>query len=168
MAILYNFGRYDNSKDLVDTIIAYEKLYLIKNNKSNPIKFGKKINFSDIQSLPLALPSHPHTLNTVLSEMSLKQGVKINIAAEVNSFTGMIELSKAGYYTLSPMVSIKDEIKRGELIAIGIVNPELYWTVHLVARKEGSLSQPISAIHNLIIEIINSLIESGEWEADMV
>lgn len=168
MAILYNFGRYERSADLIDTPIAHENLYLVKSSRSTPEIKGNSIGFSKIQDLPLALPSHPHTLNSLLREISIKRGITINMAAEVNSFTGMVELTKAGYYTVSPLVSIRKEIERGELFAIPIVDPEIYWTIHLVARREGYISHPISAVHKLIVSIISELIENKEWEAEMV
>lgn len=168
MAILYNFDRYDRVKNLYDTPIALEKLHLIGKDINSFNGFAGGIDFKNIKDFPLAIPSHPHTLNILLSEMSLRQGVEINMAAEINSFTGMIELSKAGYYTVSPMVSIKEEIKRGELYAVPIINPELQWSIHLVAKEEVPKSQAANAIHSLITETIISLIKEGKWQAEMV
>lgn len=164
IAILYNFDSYETDHNLIDNAVAYEKLFLLTNKRDDYNRLGT-IKFSKIKDFPLALPSHPHTLNVLLSEMSLRQGVKLNMAAEVNSFTGMVELAKAGFYTIAPIVSVKPEIERGELFAIPISQPALQWTVHIVAGREGVSSRAVRAVHKLITEVVKGLIESGEWEA---
>ena len=120
--------------------------------------------FSDLESLPMFLPSRPNFVRVLLDDIMLDQDVRLNVVREVDS----VEISKAlvkarlGYGILS-YGSVFDDVARGELTATP-VEPHVLTRLLVIATPSTQRpSLALTAVSDLIRRLVRELVQRGRW-----
>jgi LysR family transcriptional regulator, nitrogen assimilation regulatory protein len=124
----------------------------------------QEILFSDLDGLPLLLPSEPSFARHALSTLAETRGITLNIAAEVNSMASMEALfySDAGYVIAAvgcgPAAEtghIGRDIRQGRLKAARIRDPDVKRT--LVVGTAPSVSARVEVVRKAAVRILREM-----------
>jgi DNA-binding transcriptional LysR family regulator len=161
IALLYDHKAFANI-DLME--VGDEDLMLMAGHGS-PILRRAEVAFSELQSLPIVLPSKQHVLRNVIERIAARENIVPNVTVDCDSLTGIIQLVRAGYMTVLPHFALRDEINRGEVGAIPVINPTPSWRMSLVVSQRTINARSSQVVSKTLIEIIQSLIADGTWRA---
>jgi LysR family nitrogen assimilation transcriptional regulator len=124
----------------------------------------QEILFSDLEGLPLLLPSEPSFARHALNSLAESRGISLSIAAEVNSMTSMEALfySDAGYLIAAvgcgPAAEtghIGRNIRQGRLKAARIRDPDVKRT--LVVGTASSVTSRVEVVRKAAVRILKEL-----------
>jgi DNA-binding transcriptional LysR family regulator len=166
MAILYDATALESSEFVISPIMT-EELYLVGSAETTLARHAS-VPFVDLSSFPLAIPSRYHTLATRLHATARTLEITLNVAFEVDSLTGMLELVRAGFYTIVSYGSVAKYVHDGEMVARPITAPPMQWTVYIVTAKKGVRSRSIRTVHGVVSSTMESMVESGMWRARLL
>ena len=161
VALLYDHKAFEN---VAWTEMMVEDLMLIV-APGNPILNRSAISFEEISSLPLVLPGKTHVLRYVIERISARLGIELNVAIESDSLTAITKLVALGYTTIMPHFAMVDEIVRGEMGAVSIVDPTPSWRMSVVVSKRTINERSSKAVATTLAEEIRTMVESGVWKA---
>jgi DNA-binding transcriptional LysR family regulator len=124
----------------------------------------QEILFSDLDGLPLLLPSEPSFARHALSTLAESRGMTLSIAAEVNSMASMEALfySDAGYVIAAvgcgPAAEtghIGRDIRQGRLKAARIRDPDVKRT--LVVGTAASVTSRVDVVRKAAVRILREM-----------
>ncbi|BDA84886.1 LysR family transcriptional regulator [Aureimonas sp. SA4125] len=163
VALLYDRKAFEN---IVANDVMVEELKLIL--PAGHARAGlRAISFNEATALPLVLPARPHVLREVVETFAARAGTEPHIAMNCDSLQGIIALVGDGYASVYPSFALRDEIRRGELVAIPIVDPTPKWRVSIVLARRNANSRAAEAIAGLVDEVARSLVVDGSWDAQL-
>jgi DNA-binding transcriptional LysR family regulator len=123
---------------------------------------GGPLPFSKVAGLPLVMATAPNGGRLLMEEEARRQGLQLNIAAEVNSGHLTKRLVENGpLYTVSNGPSIDDEVRAGRLRAVPICQPELRQTFHLALGGRRQPSAAVRCIADLVRSLVGVVAERG-------
>ena len=131
----------------------------------------QEILFSDLEGLPLLLPSEPSFVRHALSTLAESRGISLSIAAEVNSLAGMQALfdSDAGYLIAAvgcgPAAEsgqIGRDIRQGRLKAARIRDPDVKRT--LVVGTAASITSRVDVVRKAAVRILREVTQGRDHE----
>jgi DNA-binding transcriptional LysR family regulator len=73
----------------------------------------------------------------------------------------------AGYFAIMPHFAFLDEIARGEMVAVPIVNPTPSWTLSVVVSQRTVNMRGSEAVARLMADLIADMVEQGTWRAKL-
>lgn len=133
----------------------------------SPATSSESIDFSDIEKLPLILPSAPNAWRRAIDQFAAKVNVRLNVAAEANASSPTAALVHAGVgYLIAPMMLgaaaekmgwVGADVQAGRLRSTRIIAPGL--TSKLVVSRGVSRSRCVDAVTRLIVTILHELME---------
>jgi LysR family transcriptional regulator, nitrogen assimilation regulatory protein len=124
----------------------------------------QEILFSDLEGLPLLLPSDPSFARRALSTLAESRGISLSIAAEVNSMASMEALfyADAGYIIAAvgcgPAADtghIGRNIRQGRLKAARIRDPDVKRT--LVVGTASSVTSRVEVVRKAAVRILREM-----------
>lgn len=136
-----------------------------------PASERQEILFSELESLPLLLPSEPSLARNAISDQASRRGISLSIAAEVNSPATMQALFDAGVGYLIAAVGcgpaaetshIGRQIKQGRLQAARIIDPDLKRT--LAVGSPASITKRAEVVRKAAITILREAAQPVEGE----
>jgi LysR family nitrogen assimilation transcriptional regulator len=159
MAVLYNVENHDGM--LCESLLR-EPLYLIAPPGSNFAR--ESISFSSLSDIPLILPSRLHDLRLVVENQAKKEGFNLDIVFEIDAAPQILKLveRRMGHSVLSRMM-VQDQLSRGQLLAIPIVNPSISRSVVLV--RSAHWTRAAGVVHGEITALVADLVKAGRWES---
>jgi LysR family nitrogen assimilation transcriptional regulator len=120
-----------------------------------------QIGFADALGYPLILPCERDLVRKLIDNACARQGVKLNLAFEVNSPAGIKTMVlREGASTIVPFGAVADEIKDGRLQARRIARPEVVRTLSLVRPAGGRVFQHEAAIEAFMQRMTAKLAEA--------
>ena len=159
VALLYDHKAFAN---IDPTEIMLEDLMLIA-GKGNPILRRAEIQFSELQALPIVLPSNQHVLRNLIERLAARENIVPNVVIDCDSLTGIIQLVRNGYMTVMPHFAMLEEIDRGEVDAIAIKNPTPFWRLSTIVSQRTINSRSAQVVAKTLVETIRSMVEDGIW-----
>jgi DNA-binding transcriptional LysR family regulator len=161
VALLYNHRPYEN---IAWTETVVEDLLAICPPGSD-IAGQKAVGFGGLARLPMTLPGRPNELRNVIEQVSAKAGIEANVAIDCDSLPGIVQLVRQGYVSILPEFAVQDEIARGEVVAVPIIEPTPSWRLSVVRSKATYNSHSSHAVAQLMAETIRAMVKSGLWRA---
>lgn len=122
----------------------------------------KSVRLSEITQ-PLVLPSSKHSIRRFLEHSFQAEGLTANVAADIDSLPGLINMVAAGYLTILPTFRCMSDIRQGRIKNIEIIRPHLEWTVHLASRYDSNRPRASLAVGQLLTETCHRLVKEGRW-----
>ncbi len=167
LSILYEPKLLELDEDFDLMPMLTEDLFLISRNQGI-VKNKKTIPFSMLEELQLVLPCYPNVLTKLLYDLAAKRDVKLNVKFEIDSLSSIIELVNADFCTVLPLICLGREIEEGRVTATPITDPRVSWSVHVAAARKGVRLRAVRAVHKLLIEMVNEMVEEGAWPARLI
>jgi DNA-binding transcriptional LysR family regulator len=126
------------------------------------------VTFEELAQFPLILPSQPDGLPIQLEKLAARVDAKIAAVSEVDSIGLAKDVVRAGagYTILSPL-AFRDEVARGELIAVRITEPDLDRSVLYAVQPLWRVPRSTyNEVERVIFEEWSAVVTSGEWPAE--
>lgn len=129
---------------------------------NHPLASRRTVRLSEITH-PLVLPSVKHSIRRFIEHSFQTEGLTPNVAADVDSLPGLINMVAAGFPTILPTFRCTTDLQQGRMKNVEIIRPHLEWTVHLAFRYDSSRPRANLAIEQLISETCDRLVNEGRW-----
>ena len=154
-------NRYGPSPERGEDVLGYVHTYLI-GTSANTFADGKTIAFKQLAHLPLVLPGAPNGLRSILDQYSRQQGIRLNVALEVDTLSAMKDVALSGAaFTILPLLAVSQEVAEGRLTALKIASPAIRRTIALSITKQRPLSRAarltVTRIRTLATELLHSV-----------
>ena len=161
VALLYDHKAFAN---IDPTEIMLEDLMLMA-GKGNPILQRAQISFSELQTLPIVLPSNQHVIRNLLERLAARENILPNVVIDCDSLPGIIDLVRNGYMTVMPHFAMLEEINRNEVGAVAITNPTPFWRLSTIVSQRTINSRSAQVVAKTLVETIQSMVADGTWQA---
>ncbi len=144
-----------------EPILTEELRFLVR--RGDPLANRRAVLLEEIASHGIVLPSPAHSIRQFVDRAANAEGVRLKVAADVDSFSGLVGLVHAGQATILPPFLLMDEIRAGSVKAIRIERPFMQWTLHLATRLDSVRPRAAMVVGRLLIEKCVSLVNTGVW-----
>ena len=161
VALLYDHKAFAN---IDPTEIMLEDLMLMA-GKGNPILQRAQISFSELQTLPIVLPSNQHVIRNLIEQLAARENIVLNVVIDCDSLPGIIDLVRNGYMTVMPHFAMLEEINRNEVGAVAITNPTPFWRLSTIVSQRTINSRSAQVVAKTLVETIQSMVADGTWQA---
>jgi LysR family transcriptional regulator, nitrogen assimilation regulatory protein len=163
VALLYDHKAFEH---VAWTEMITEDLMLFVPAKS-PVARRRSVSFRKIFDAPVVLPGRPNVLRTVIEQLAVRHEVEMNVR-DCDSLPAIAKLICDGQFVaVMPHFAFIDEIERGELAAIPIVDPTPSWTLSVVVSQRTMHPRASEAAARVMAELIGDMVEQGTWRAKL-
>lgn len=163
VALLYDRRAFE---DILANDVMVEELRLIV-APGHVAASQRAVVFRDAAALPLVLPARPHVIREVVETFAARAEASLSIANNCDSLQAIIALVADGRATFYPSFALKEEIARGELVAIPIIDPTPKWRLSIVLSRKAANARAVTAVANLMGAVARSLVSDGMWDAQL-
>ena len=169
LAVLYN---PEPSADLQISPFLREPLYLVAPSAGAPLpgevlKNGQ-IRLKQLGTLPLIVPSHSHSLRTLLERLAAEHRFTLRVVNDVDGMRATKGMVEAGLgYTVFSYAGVYEEVNAGTL-TITPFAPRLDWELTLVERKTVAASRALFEVKRSTAQQVHVLLERGLWQGRLV
>ncbi|WP_108660133.1 LysR family transcriptional regulator [Acuticoccus kandeliae] len=120
--------------------------------------------FSRLADCELILPSPRHGLRRLMDACATRAGIRLNTRVEVESFSGMIDLVRAGLgMTVLPLAPIHGLIESGAIRAAQLVDPTPERRLVLAYRSDAPVDPAARFVGEEFRRIARELAAQGSW-----
>lgn len=162
VALLYNHRAF---KDVAWTEMMTEELMLIVSARSE-LANAASVSFRDLTGLPLAMPGKPNVARTLINSLAGRSDVPLEIT-DCDSLTAIRQLVRTGYMTVMPHFGFDEEIERGEVVAVPILDPTPTWRLSVVVSERTVNRRASQAVAEVLADVIATLVSTGVWRAEL-
>jgi LysR family nitrogen assimilation transcriptional regulator len=163
VALLYDHKAFEH---VAWTEMISEDLMLFVPANS-PIAKRRSIPFKKLADLQLVLPGPPNVLRTVIERIAARLDITLNVK-ECDSLPAIARLvCHAEFMAVMPHFAFLDEMQRGELVAVPIVDPTPAWTLSVVVSQRTMNKRASEAVALVMAEMIANMVGNGTWRAKL-
>ncbi len=154
LGVLYSIQR---AAGVLASELFQEELYLIR----PPTTDGPpEIAFTELERIPLVLPARHHGLRDMIDRLAREHRIRLDIRVEIDALTQMKALVRHGVgCTVLSYPAISEELRRGELAAIRIVEPTIRRTMYVATASNRPASNAVAITVRLIGQCVNELLD---------
>jgi len=151
------------SKHLAAEALLVEELFLIGPGDGKAGEIGSA-TMKQLAQKPLILPSQPHGLRELVDHVSIKHGVTLKVAYEINALSTIKDLVEDGAgSTMLPYAAVYREVKQGRMSASRIKGRPFTQTVVLATATQQPLPLAGQKVLECIKQEVRELYASGKW-----
>lgn len=145
--------------------LLHERMVLVHAPDSDiAVRWGSTVRIKDLSSIPLILPSLPHSNRRLVERAVTQHGGHLNITMEVDSVALTRSLVKQGFgQTIMTYGGVALEVERGDLGALPIDRPPLMSTVGIAMPREARSVWLTMEVSRLLRNVIADLAAKGDW-----
>ena len=137
--------RYAESKPMFSL-----PMYLVA-DPGNPLMKNARIAFKAAARLPLVMAAAPNGGRILLEEEAKRQDLPLNVVQDVNSFYLIKRIvRKFPVFTITTRTSVEEDLEKGELAGIPVVQPTIRQTFYLCAASRRMPTNAVKTIKSLI------------------
>ena len=151
--------------------LVHEQLFLIGDRGlSDEAKARDVCALSELDGVPLVLPSMAHDLRLTLERAFAQQGVAANTVADVDSLPTMVSAALDGIAcTILPASALLHFNGGGPIPrARRIISPDIRRPISLCWQETSPRSPAAIAVQALIISLVPELVGDGRWPGVLV
>jgi LysR family nitrogen assimilation transcriptional regulator len=127
------------------------------------------IRLTELAQWPLVLPGREHGLRRIIDEACAREGVTLEVIAEVESLPSVKRAVEVGLgHTILPLGAVAEEVAARRLRATPIDHPSIPRRVVCATNMARPTTPAAAAVTELTIEVIRGLVDSGAWPARWV
>jgi len=142
---------------IVMTELYTERLYLITPPAATPVG---ELRFAELEGQPLILPGRQHGLRDMVDRLARERRISLNVRVELDAMTQMKALVRHGVgCTVLPLAAVQEEIERGELHAVPIVEPEIDRTIYVAKASDRPQTPAVAATVRLLEACVQQLMK---------
>jgi len=151
------------SKHLAAEVLLIEELFLIGPGDGKSTDVGT-VTVKQLAQKPLILPSQPHGLRELVDHVSIRQGIALKVAYEINALSTIKDLVEDGAgSTMLPYAAVYREIKQCRMTASRIKGRPYTQTVVLATATQQPLPLAGQKVLECIKAEVRELYSSGKW-----
>jgi DNA-binding transcriptional LysR family regulator len=125
---------------------------------------GQTIDFTQLDGIPLVLPTRPNGLRTRLDSLAKEHGIAFQVAAEVDSMQMMKDISaQGGAYSVLIRQAVSWELQSGIVQAARIENPSMSRTITAAVGSGRPSTRATRAVLKTVLDIFGGLRKEGLW-----
>jgi LysR family nitrogen assimilation transcriptional regulator len=126
------------------------------------------VPFKSLFRLPLVLPGRPNVLRTVVEQLAARHEIEFQ-AADCDSLPAIVRLVRqAGYCAIMPHFAFTEEVARGDMVAIPIVDPTPSWRLSVVVSQRTMNMRGSEAVAAVMADVIAAMVENKSWRARLI
>ena len=153
LGLVYGIQR---APGILTTELHTERLFLIA-PVSEPAPAD--IAFAALAGYPLILPGRQHGLRDMIDRLARERRISLRIHVELDAMSQMKLLVRHGVgCTILPLPAVQDEIKRGELHAIPIVEPAISRTIYVATPGDRPQTPAVAATVRILEDCVQGLV----------
>ena len=162
LAILFDDGQLD---DFVVEPMVSERMSLIGRADLLGKPTRRSVSLGDALRSPLILPAQPHGVRPIIEMAAARAGLPpANVIADISSISILRTSLLAGMgCTILPIMPLKPEIDRGQLVALPIRSPGVTRMVALCRSRQIPLSAAARSVGLLVQRVAHDLCARGAW-----
>lgn len=164
VALLYDHKAFEH---VAWTEMMTEDLILFV-AKDHPWATRKSVSFKKLfASDRVVLPGRPNVLRVVIEQLAARNDIELDVK-DCDSLPAISKLvCGSDYVAVMPHFAFTDEIERGEMVAIPIVDPTPSWTLAVVVSQRTLNARASEAVARAMAELIKEMVERGTWRAKL-
>ena len=163
VALLYDHKAFEH---VAWTEMMVEDLMLFV-PPGHPLARAKEVPFREMFDLPVVLPGAPNVMRTVIEQFAARHDV-VPAAMACDSLPTISRLVRSGRALgVMPHFAFLDEMARGEMVAIPIVEPTPSWRLSVVVSQRTMNPSGAEAVAEVMADVIAGMVERGEWRAKL-
>lgn len=129
----------------------------------------KTVTFKELVDLPLMMPCAATSWRKILDSAAEARGLTISSPIETESFTALRAAALSGdCHVIMPRTSVFEEIKRGELVARQIIDPDIRGLKSLVHLENKMMTAAQRETGRLITRVIKDQVTQLNADMDVV
>lgn len=125
------------------------------------------VPFRGLAGLPLVMPSPGHVARGLVAKHAGLAGCDLGIM-NCDSLPATRQLVRAGYATIAPHFAFAEEIDRGELAAVPIVDPTPSWRISIGVSRRTVHPRAAHILAEVLEEVCRTLVRTGLWRATLL
>lgn len=126
-----------------------------------------QISFDDMFDLRVVLPGAPNVMRTVIERFAARQGIVPNVMS-CDSLPAIARMVRARHaLAVMPHFAFGDEMARGEMVAVPIVDPTPSWRLSVVVSQRSMNPRGSEAAAKVMADVIAEMVELGIWRAKL-
>jgi DNA-binding transcriptional LysR family regulator len=163
VALLYDHKAFEH---VAWTEMMVEDLMLFV-PPDHPLAGAEAVTFREMFDLPVVLPGAPNVMRTVIEQFAARHDV-VPAAMACDSLPTISRLVQSGRALgVMPHFAFLDEMARGEMVAIPIVEPTPSWRLSVVVSQRTMNPRGAEAVAEVMADVIAAMVESGAWRAKL-
>jgi DNA-binding transcriptional LysR family regulator len=163
VALLYDHRAFEH---VAWTEMMVEDLMLIV-WAGSPLAREISIAYQQLAEILLAVPARPNVLRSILEHNAVRAGIELQ-TLECDSLPAIGRLVRdGGYATVMNHFAFSEEIRRGELAAVPIVDPTPSWRLSVVVSQRTVNSRASEAVARVLADVIGDLVQKQIWMAHL-
>src|SRR5258708_10647736 len=158
VALLYDHKAFEH---VAWTEMMTEDLMLFV-PRSSPVAKRKSVTFRKLFDFPIVLPGRPNVLRTVIERLAARHDITPAIK-DCDSLPAIAKLiCNSNYMAIMPHSAFIDEMARGEMVAIPILDPVPSWTLAVVVLQRTMNTRGSEADARGLADLIPELVEQSD------
>ncbi|MFG1185072.1 MULTISPECIES: LysR family transcriptional regulator [Xanthobacter] len=163
VALLYDHKAFEH---VAWTEMMVEDLMLFA-APDHPLAAKGAIAFRDMFAWPIVLPGAPNVMRTVIEQFAARNDVE-PIATACDSLPTIARLVRSGRALgVMPHFAFMDEMARGEMVAVPILDPTPSWRLSVVVSQRSMNPRGSEAVAKVMANVIAEMVEAGTWRAKL-
>jgi LysR family nitrogen assimilation transcriptional regulator len=156
-------------RDLASRTLFEEELFLVAAPDNWSAPADRPLSLSEVAKLPLVLPSRKHGLREMIERHARSKNVVLDVALEIDALTQIKALvARASAYTILAHAAVLDEVERGELVLVPIVDPTMIRVVSIVRNPKRVVTRASLEVERIATMLIAELIQRRRWRAKTI
>lgn len=164
VALLYDHKAFENvawTEMMVEDLMVFAP-------PDHPLARAGSISFRSMFDFPLVLPGAPNVLRTVIEQFAARSDV-VPKAMACDSLPAIARMVRdKRNLAVMPHFAFTDEMKRGEMVAIPIVDPTPSWRLSVVVSQRTMNPRGSEAVAQVMADVIGELVSAGVWRAKLL
>lgn len=163
VALLYDHKAFEH---VAWTEMMVEELMLFV-PPDHPIASRGEVTLREIFEHPIVLPGAPNVLRTVIEQFAARHDI-VPVAMDCDSLPAIAQLvQRRATLAVMPHFAFIDEMKRGEMVAVPIVDPTPSWRLSVVVSQRTMNPRGSDAVAKVMADVIAGMVETGAWRAKL-
>jgi LysR family nitrogen assimilation transcriptional regulator len=127
------------------------------------------VDFKDLASTPLLLPSAKHSLRQIVDNAATECGIKLDVRIELDSYAAIKQLVIAGYgWTILPSTAIDSDPLASRFCISPLINPCPIRNLELCYPADKPVTRLATFVGQKIINLSAGLIKAGLWNGKIL
>ncbi|WP_454917923.1 LysR family transcriptional regulator [Xanthobacter sediminis] len=161
VALLYDHKAFEH---VAWTEMMVEDLMLFV-PPGHPLADKGSVQFKEMFDWPVVLPGAPNVMRTVIEQFAARHDV-VPTATACDSLPTITRLVCSGRALgVMPHFAFVDEMARGEMIPVQILDPTPSWRLSVVVSQRSMNPRGSEAVAEVMADVIAAMVEDGTWRA---
>lgn len=131
--------------------IITESLTLVGASADKALKSRTSFSLHDVSTMPLIVPPEPHGLRKVIESAFAEHNLAPRFAYESQVWSVIREIIRSGLaYSILASSEVEPEIRRGQMVSVPIIDPELKRTLGVALNRDREPSPPVRAVFEIL------------------